>query len=815
MAALLQAAARMRPAGARLRLAALQSAALRCDARRPEPAMSPWTQSQSRGISQSRALLKRKGGASAFVSKPSGPFRQKALKTKVKLKKGVAPHRTHLESMRELKSLEKANLRNERAWDQLEQDAELSRELDAAFDYLNNLGAQGDYVYEPEPTLADLDARDALTKLNALARGDPDVLDEVDGDHKELAVEDYNFLLRVYAVKGLHKEANALLSRMEKNLPPPLAALGGDRPVVAASNSNGSVDLALLDELDGVPHRVSPDAHSYMYYVCALVASRQAAAAVRTLGRMKERGVLPDVPTYNSVMNACAKAGKVQWAYNVMERMQVAGLVPDKASFTILMNSAIAENDLDKAFETFHLMRSHIAEPDVVAFSCLIHGYAKVGRVERALNLFEDLLESGLTPTQVTFNSLMNACAKSHYYAHKAVEFYHEMQELYDYVPDLYTYNTVLHACAKHGDFIQAEQIVRHMERHQVPKDEFTYNTLFNVYARAQVKSIVDKAPRNSKPAPVPEPIYQRPLEFDDDGNEVDLNRPGREVSSLANLDYDQPEDENEDDEDDNQEEDSDDQEHGAELSAEEAAQVEALRAADQQLVPSQQHDEALFADPEETGEFELAAMDLRDFGHFQRRNIARAEKWFREMTEERALPPSVVSLNAMLNVYANALHLRTAEQFLAEQFPKFGLQPDKFTFRALMHMYARAKRTAAAEDLMEQVKRRVAEGDLEADGVTFGLLVDHYARKRMLRRALTLLEDADAAGVQLEEKHLKKVRALAEKFGVFTDLIPEDPNAVLLAGSRHKLMAKRKVRAEVLAFNRKLGRRFLLPDTV
>lgn len=814
MAALLQAAACLRPAATRVRLAALQTAVVRGNPQRTQDPMLPHPM-LARGISQSRALLKRKGGASAFVAKPSGAFKHKALKTKDKLKKGVAPHRTHLESMRELKSLEKANVRNERAWDQMEQDQELTRELDAAFDYLNNLGAQGDYVYEPEPTLADLDERDALAKLNALARGDPNVLAEVESEHKELAVEDYNFLLRVYAVKGQHQAANALLSRMEKNLQAP-PVLGGDRPVVV---SNGGVDLELLDALDGVPHRVAPDAHSYMYYVCSLVVSRQAAAAVRTLGRMKERGVLPDVATYNSVMNVCAKAGKVQWAYNIMEKMQVAGLVPDKASFTILMNSAIAENDLDKAFETFHLMRSHIAEPDVVAFSCLIHGYAKVGRVERALNLFEDLLESGLTPTQVTFNSLMNACAKSHYYAHKAVEFYHEMQELYDYMPDLYTYNTVLHACAKHGDFIQAEQIVRHMERHQVPKDEFTYNTLFNVYARAQVKSIVDKAPRNAAPAPAPEPIYQRPLEFDDDGNEVDLNRPGREVSSLANLDYDQAEEEDDDEEDEDEDDDEEEMEggaHGAQLTDEEAAQVATARAADQaQLVPSREHDEALFADPEETGAFEPAPMDLRDFGHFQRRNIARAEKWFREMTEERALLPSTVSLNAMLNVYANALHLRTAEQFFADAFPKFGVQPDKFTFRALMHMYARAKRTAAAEALMEQVKRRVAEGDLEADGVTFGLLVDHYARKRQLRRALTLLEDADAAGVALEEKHLKKIRALTEKFGVFTDLIPEDPNAVLLAGSRHKLMAKRKVRAEVLAYNRKLGRRFLLPETV
>ncbi|TYZ57754.1 hypothetical protein PybrP1_003666 [[Pythium] brassicae (nom. inval.)] len=765
----------------------------------------------SREISSSPALLKRKGGASAFAVKNVQAWRPKPLDTKHKHKRDAAPHRTHLEAARDLKSGERANVRNERVWDELEQDEELHRELDAAFEYLSNSGAEREYVYEPEPTLQDLDERDALNKLNALARGDEDVLAQLaDGDAgKELAVGDYNFLLRVYASKGLHKEANALLTRMEKNT----AAAAAGAPSLFPTTAE-STDVALASELDSVPHAVAPDAHSYMYYVCALTDARQAATAVRTLGRMKEKGVLPDVATYNAVMHVCAKAQRVQWAYNILEKMQVAGLVPDAASFTILMNAAIAENDVDKAFETFHLMRAHVAEPDVVAFSTLIHGFAKVGRVERALNLLEDLLECGLTPTQVTFNSLINACAKSHYYAHKAVEFYHEMQELYDYVPDLYTYNTVLHACAKQGDFLQAEQIMRHMRQHEVPLDEVTYNTLLNVYARAQVKSVVRKAPRNAPPPRTPAPLYQRPLEFDDDGNEVDLTRPGKDVSSLANLNYDGAFEEDDDDDDDDDDRD-DDAQTGSELSAAEQQAVEQIRRQDALVTASDDEYFGLARNPEATGDFELEPMDLRDFGAFQKRNIARAEMWFAEMTETKRMRPSGVTLNSMLNVYANALRLRSAESFLREQFPAFGAEPDLYTYRVLMHMYVRAKRTAAAEELLELVRRKEAAGEVRADGVVYGLLVDLYARKRQVRRALAVLELADASGVAVEEKWLKKIRRLTEKFGIFTDLIPEDPNAVVLAGSRHRLMEKRRVRADVIAYNRKVGKRYLLPDTV
>lgn len=767
----------------------------------------------SREISSSPALLKRKGGASAFAVKSVQAWRPKPVATKQKLKRDTAPHRTHLEAARDLKSGERAGVRNERVWDELEQDEELHRELDAAFEYLSNSGAEREYVYEPEPTLQDLDEQDALAKLNALARGDEDVRAELTAADaaKQLAVDDYNFLLRVYAVKGLHKEANALLTRMEKNT---AAAVAGTPSLFPTTDE--STDVALAEALESVPHTVAPDAHSYLYYICALTSARQAATSVRTLGRMKEKGVLPDVACYNAVMNVCAKAGRVQWAYNILEKLQVAGLTPDAASFTILMNAAIAENDVDKAFETFHLMRAHVAEPDVVAFSTLIHGFAKVGRVERALNLLEDLLECGLTPTHVTFNSLMNACAKSHYYAHKAIEFYHEMQELYDYVPDLYTYNTVLHACAKQGDFLQAEQILRHMRQHQVPLDEVTYNTVLNVYARAQVKSVVAKAPRNAPPPKTPEPIYQRPLEYDDDGNEVDLTRPGKEVSSLANLNYDGAFDDDDSDDHDDDHDTDDDTQEGSELSASERQAVEALRRQDALVATTDDAEYfGLTRSPETTGDFELEPMDLLDFGAYQKRNIARAEMWFNEMTREKQMAPSLVTLNSMLNVYANALRLRSAESFLREAFPQFGLEPDLFTYRVLMHMYVRAKRTAAAEELLETIRRKEAEGDVPADRVVYGLLVDLYARKRQIRRALAVLELADESGVAVEEKWLKKIRKLTEKFGVFTDLIPEDPNAVILAGSRHKLMEKRRVRAQVLAYNRKVGKRYLLPDTV
>ncbi|EEY63025.1 uncharacterized protein PITG_14655 [Phytophthora infestans T30-4] len=177
------------------------SALLRVAARRPLSAsLAPATAShlngvisahpltlQYREISQSRVLQKRKGGASAFVVKTSSWNRSKgnkshnALNTKQKLKKDTAPHRTHLERMRDLKSAQRINERNAKEWAALERNDELNRELDDVFEYLNTSGPMGDYTYEPEPSLEDVDHLDALNKLNSIARADPDIMKELKG----------------------------------------------------------------------------------------------------------------------------------------------------------------------------------------------------------------------------------------------------------------------------------------------------------------------------------------------------------------------------------------------------------------------------------------------------------------------------------------------------------------------------------------------------------------------------------------------------------------------------------------------------------
>ena len=71
------------------------------------------------------------------------------------------------------------------------------------------------------PTLKDLNEVQVLAKLNALAIQDPQQVEEMPEDvERELTVDAYNFLMQMYAEKGLYEHASALVKRMEATCAP-------------------------------------------------------------------------------------------------------------------------------------------------------------------------------------------------------------------------------------------------------------------------------------------------------------------------------------------------------------------------------------------------------------------------------------------------------------------------------------------------------------------------------------------------------------------------------------------------------------------
>lgn len=86
----------------------------------------------------------------------------------------------------------------------------------------------------------------------------------------------------------------------------------------------------------------------------------------------------------------------------------------------------------------------------------------------------------------------------------------------------------MFNAAARLGDIRSAEKLLYLIEKHKVPMKKGMAIPLINVYARAQIKSIVQRAKCNIAP---PAPLFpiksNEKIEWDEDGNMISLDRPG------------------------------------------------------------------------------------------------------------------------------------------------------------------------------------------------------------------------------------------------------------------------------------------------
>jgi pentatricopeptide repeat protein len=260
-------------------------------------------QSLQREFHACTIILKRRDGASGAIVKTPRVFKKKMTKQEKK-KVGISrPHKDHVTRMRELKSQANYLAKKEAAFTAFQEDEEMIRLYDQAHDEIINAGRYREYEYEDEVgvTLLDVDPEDFAAKYYAIP-------------HEKQTPDDAAEVIRAFAVHGRVQDTERILHQLET------AALSNERSSVLSSENVNNREKDIVPT-QGREQMLSPtlvpNERCYMYHISALAKAREAAKAVRVMGRMKEKGIQPTQMTYNAVMQACARAHRPDWAYNV------------------------------------------------------------------------------------------------------------------------------------------------------------------------------------------------------------------------------------------------------------------------------------------------------------------------------------------------------------------------------------------------------------------------------------------------------------------------------------------------------------------
>ena len=180
----------------------------------------------------------------------------------------------------------------------------------------------------------------------------------------------------------------------------------------------------------------------------------------------------------------------------------------DSVSWSGLVAAHVRAGDLELARQVFDEM----PDRDVVSWTMMVSGYAQAKRPKEALELFMEMRDAGIKPDEVTLVSATSACT-SLGDLQMGIEIHHYILEngfgwmvsLCNALIDMYakcgcidqawllfnsmeiksliTWNSMISACAKHGNADDAFMVFAHMLDSGTRPDKITFLALLTAYA--------------------------------------------------------------------------------------------------------------------------------------------------------------------------------------------------------------------------------------------------------------------------------------------------------------------------------------------
>ncbi|KAL6567932.1 hypothetical protein OROGR_001600 [Orobanche gracilis] len=186
--------------------------------------------------------------------------------------------------------------------------------------------------------------------------------------------------------------------------------------------------------------------------------------ALESFYSMKEKRVLP----------------KIQFHEFIRHMETLSGMKP-----TIFPYNK-GKNKLEAACVMFQTMT------DVGLFRCGFSNshfsfvMGKEGKLEEPTDLLPEMLELGLVPRSLTFDALIHGCAtdRSHD-MYKALGYKDEMI-CRGIKPSLFTYNLLLDALFERMYILEAEEVIKEMQKQGLKPDVHTYNIMISGYFKAK-----------------------------------------------------------------------------------------------------------------------------------------------------------------------------------------------------------------------------------------------------------------------------------------------------------------------------------------
>ncbi|KAG2319707.1 hypothetical protein Bca52824_012920 [Brassica carinata] len=252
----------------------------------------------------------------------------------------------------------------------------------------------------------------------------------------------FDMVLRVYAEKGLVKEALHVFDNMGRGLGrvPSLLSCNSLLSCLVRKGEN-FVALHVYDQM--VSLGVSPDVFTCSIVVNAYCRNGEVEKAMEFAEEMEME---LNVVTFNSLVNGYAMIGDLEGVTRVLGLMSERGVSRNVVTYTSLIKCYCKKGLMEEAELVFE---SSVKEADQRMYGVLIDGYCRSGKLRDAVRVHDGMLRKGVRTNATICNSLINGYCKSGQLV-EAERMFMRMKD-WSLKPDLHTYNTLVDGYCRAG----------------------------------------------------------------------------------------------------------------------------------------------------------------------------------------------------------------------------------------------------------------------------------------------------------------------------------------------------------------------------
>lgn len=177
-------------------------------------------------------------------------------------------------------------------------------------------------------------------------------------------------------------------------------------------------------------------------------------SAERILGKMKEKGIAPDILTCITLVHMYSKAGNLEKAKEAFEFVRKEGLKPDLKLYSSMINCYINHGEPVQAESLIKSMSATNTKPTREMYADVMRAFSQRGMVDAAHRIHSSMAFAGIQPTSEVFTLRIEAHA--HIGDSDNACFVFDQMRKSGYEPDDRSISGVLTAYMKKNQFDQA-----------------------------------------------------------------------------------------------------------------------------------------------------------------------------------------------------------------------------------------------------------------------------------------------------------------------------------------------------------------------